>query len=119
MAFIAQVCGIGKFHRIDHAGPADRFTLAGSYGPRVGGAFDRVGAFHLAEEREHHHRQLRHRVLWIRRINPDRVSEIAHPHTAVGQIVDERFTVSRAVRPSRSRVWTTMTSPPRAWPRAS
>jgi hypothetical protein len=48
------VDGIGKLRWIDHAGPADPFAFSNSDGTRVSCAFDCVGSFHLAEEREHH-----------------------------------------------------------------
>ena len=50
------MCDESEFRRIDHAGPAIPFTLSSSNGTREGIATDRVGTFHLAEERKHHDR---------------------------------------------------------------
>jgi hypothetical protein len=55
---VAKVSGVGELRWIDNAGPADPFAFSGSNGTGVGCAFDRVGLFHLAEEREHHNCQL-------------------------------------------------------------
>ncbi len=81
--------GVVKFRWIHDAGPADVFALAGGYGARVGCAFDRVGAFHLSEKREHDDGQLQHGVLRVGGVRPDRIGQFPHPHTTVGQVVDE------------------------------
>ena len=41
--------------------------------PRVRGPFQSVGALHLGEQRQQHHRQLRHRILGAGRVNADRI----------------------------------------------
>lgn len=65
------------------------FALSGSNSARVGCAFDRQGSFHLPEEREHHNGQLRHGILRIGGINPDRVSQVPDSDAAACQVVDE------------------------------
>lgn len=89
VAFVAQVFGVGQFGGVDHAGSAGPPALAGGDGSGVGGAFDGVGAFHLAEEGEHDHGQLGHRVLGVGGVDPDGVGQVPHADAAVGEVVDE------------------------------
>lgn len=62
VSFVAQVGGAVELCWVDGAGPAEAFAFANGYDAGGGHAFDRVGAFHLPEEREHHHGELRHGI---------------------------------------------------------
>jgi hypothetical protein len=55
----------------------------------VRGALHRVGALHLAEQREEHDRKLRHRVVGVGGVDLDWVGEVANPDLAPGELVDE------------------------------
>jgi hypothetical protein len=115
---VAKVGGIGKLRWIDHAGPADPFAFSSSNGTGVSCAFDRVGSFHLAEERKHHDGQLRHGIRWIGGIDPDRVSQVPDSDAAGCKVVDEVQGVPDGTTQPVQGVLT-MTSPSRAWSRAS
>lgn len=52
----------------------------------------------------------RHEVVGPAGVDPDRVGQVTDPDTALGEVVDE-VEVSRTMRPRRSRVCTTITSP--------
>jgi len=69
--------------------PADPPALRGRDRPGVRGPLQGVGALHLAEQRQQHDRELRHRVRRVGRVDPDRVGEVAHPDAALGQLVNE------------------------------
>src|SRR5450759_1478596 len=64
-------------------------AIGGGHGPGVRGPLEGVGAFHLAEQRQQHHRQLGHRVVRVRGVDPDRVGQVPHPDPALGEFVDE------------------------------
>jgi hypothetical protein len=69
--------------------PADPPALRGGHRAGVRGPFQGVGAFHLPEQRQQDDGELRHRILRIRGVDPDRVGEVAHPDPARGQVVDQ------------------------------
>jgi hypothetical protein len=56
--------------------------------PGVGDPLEHVRAFHLREQRQHHHGQLRHRTVRVGRVNLDRVGQVAHAHSPTGHVVD-------------------------------
>jgi hypothetical protein len=44
---------------------------------------------HLGEQRQQYHRQLGHRATGVGGVDPDRVGQVAHPDSALGQLVDQ------------------------------
>jgi hypothetical protein len=53
----------------------------------VGGTLQGVGAFHLGEQRQQHHSELRHRIIRAGRIDTDRVGKVTHADAALAQVV--------------------------------
>jgi len=114
VAGVAQVRGVGELVRVDQDGPADPPPFRGRDGAGVRGSFQGVGAFHLPEQCQQHDRELSHRIGGVRGVDLDRVGEVADPDSPLCESSWMRLRVSRTVRPSRSRVCTTITSPLRA-----
>jgi hypothetical protein len=115
----AMVCpvavgGVGELVRVDDAGPAEGLALRSGGSAGAGGTLEAVGALHLGEQRDQDDDQLRDRVEGLEEsaLMGSARWRIPAPRAARSWI---RFRVSRTVRPSRSRVWTTMTSPSRAY----
>jgi hypothetical protein len=97
----------------DHGRPADTAAFSDGHRSGVGGTLQDVGAFHLGEQRQQHHSELCHRIIRVAGIDADRIGKVTHADAAFAQVVNQVET-SRTVRPSRSRVWTTIMSPSRA-----
>ncbi|ALC07205.1 hypothetical protein CDES_14525 (plasmid) [Corynebacterium deserti GIMN1.010] len=53
---VAQVFCVSKFVWVHDTGPAHPFSLRLGHCPGMGCTLDGVGAFHLSEQREDHHR---------------------------------------------------------------
>jgi hypothetical protein len=105
---------VGELVRVDDAGPAEALALRGGGSAGAGGPFEAVGTLHLGEQRDE--------ATTSCAIGSEGLEESAVMGSARWRIPAPRaarswirFRVSRTVRPSLSRVWTTMTSPSRAY----
>jgi len=78
----AQVGGVVELGPVDGDRPADPAALGGRDRAGVGGPLKGVSAFHLPEQGEQHHGELRHRIGRVAGVHPDRVSQVADPDAA-------------------------------------
>jgi len=81
--------GVGELGRVDDRRPAGPPALRGGDRPGVRCPLQGVGAFVLTEQRQQHQRQLCHRIGWVGRVDPDRVSRVPQPDALLGQLVDQ------------------------------
>ncbi len=76
---LPQMGRVGQLVRIHHRRPPDPLALGRGHGSDVGGALEGVGAFHLPEQRQQHHRQLRHRIIRVGGVDFNRVPRLRTP----------------------------------------
>jgi hypothetical protein len=74
---VAQMPGVVEFVGAEHDRPADPPPLRFGDGAGVRCTFRGVGALHLTEQRQQHHRQLHRRIL-PGGVNPDWVGEVPY-----------------------------------------
>ena len=48
-----------------------------------------LGAFHLGEQRQQHHSELRHRIIRAGGIDADRIGKVSHADAAFAQVVNQ------------------------------
>jgi len=80
---------ISQHGRVQQARAAHLPAVRGRHRPGVRRPLAGVGAFHLGEQRQQHHRQLPHRIGRVGRVDLDRIGQVAHPDAALGQLMDQ------------------------------
>jgi len=88
-AFVPQHDRVFELVRVNGGRSAGLPTMGSCYRPGVRGAFGGVGAFHLREQRQHDHGQLRHWSVRVGSVNAQGIGKRADSDAAFLQLVDQ------------------------------